>query len=153
MSSSVTGSYGNYAPVSGHPLVRIEACGTADGTVHARYIADPEPLLALGFVPEDLLTSPRPRRTGKGSKPRAGRRITVDAYWRSADGLPVRRFRVLVQTALADALTLPGVREALAAHEQREDAMLLPEEPAAFDRAVVDEVNRALERVRRSRRG
>jgi hypothetical protein len=114
----------DYIPVPGHPLVKVDACRRADGYVQIFYIGDREPLLAAGVVPADeLLLEPRPRRVGKGSRPRRSdpnEHFRVDAYWRGQAGAPVRRFRLFLVRTEAHALQLPGVREALEAEEREE---------------------------------
>jgi hypothetical protein len=114
----------DYIPVPGHPLVKVDAYRTSDGYVHIRYIGDREPLLAAGVVPaNESLLEPRPRKVGKGSRPRRSEPnefFQVGAYWRSEAGAPVRRFRLFLSRSEAKALQLPGVREKLAAEEREE---------------------------------
>jgi hypothetical protein len=133
MSSTLAGNYGDYIPCAGHPLVRV--CVYNSSGTRVQYVGDREPLLALGFIPEERLTWPRQKKTGKGSRPRSSRYVGIDAYWRSENGQPVRRFRVLVLTTPADALSLPGVREVLQAAEQRAEEERREKEAALHSRS------------------
>jgi hypothetical protein len=113
--------YGRIA-VPGHPLVRVSAIKHGD-VVIVRYVGDREPLMATGVVPANQDLELRPRKKGKGSRPRSAESFAVDKYWRSEGGLPVRRYRLTFTRSEARALLLPGVREALAeSHEEEIDA-------------------------------
>jgi hypothetical protein len=111
--------YGRIA-VPGHPLVRVSAFKHGD-VVIVRYIGDREPLMATGVVPANQDLELRPRKKGKGSRPRSAESFGVDKYWRSEGGLPVRRYRLTFTRSEARALLLPGVREALAAKGHDEE--------------------------------
>lgn len=107
-------------PVPGHPRVRVQCwrLGEGPGGTGLIYYGSAEDLIAAGVATEQMLAPCAKRGPGARRFDADGERYSVNRYWTTREGQPVRRFRVWRYKALATALQLPGAREAIAPHEQ-----------------------------------